>query len=317
MGNLCATNSWAGFLSDEKQLLKLRAVHVPVTERDGAVPSSFAKGDTVDVSDLVIGPEVEVMRWRYSEKSRNARPSSTTRAAMTRDEDVDLPPWPKQRCFEVHHRFWRVALADHPECFAIMQMASNPDERTLNKLEEDMSASAAVSAYAHKFNIQQAAEHAHDPPPSIKVVTPVGFQIVDSNFPSMFAAGDAVILYVVPALQDVQKFIFNAADVYVDLPQALFHFVAISSGGRELAYDLQGVQDGHGDIYLVDPAILKVRGGGKDDSVPVCGPLIGGGSGALEYGHFQALHSRCTPLCKVFDPHRTVRLGRGFTCCGN
>lgn len=300
------------------KVLKLRALHGPVGASDGAALSGIQEGEEVELSDIVAGPEVEVLSWRYSEKQggRNSVASTKRPEKMSKDAE-DLPPWPEQRCFVVHHRFWRVSLIDKPGCFGILQMASNPGERTVENLEVDIEASASTAAYAHKFNTQQAAEQKHDPPPAIRVAAPIGCQIVDSDFSSMFSVGDAVVLYVLPRVQAIHKYVFSASDEYLDLPQAFFHFVAVISGGRELAYDLQGVQDESGDLLIVNPAIMKAQGKSSKQEVPVCGPLLAAGSSELEFGHFQALHQRCSPLCKVFDPHRTVRLGRGFTCCGN
>lgn len=314
--NICPHN-FVGSIGDghDGHVLKLRVLHTPVGQSEGsALVGGFNVSDTVELFDLSSGKEVEVLTWRYSEALRNARPSNGSRPAMSK-EDVDLPPWPAQRCFSMHHRFWKVSLPSKPGCFGILQMTSNPTERSLESLEQDTEASATLAAYASKFNTQQASEHANDAPPAIKVVAPLGCQIIDSNFSSMFAVNDAVVLYVLPCVKNVEKFLFNGADKYVDVPQSFFHFVALASGGRELAYDLQGIQDSAGDIFLVDPAILNVRGKKGASEVPMCGQLIGGGSEALEWSHFQALHPRCSPLCKVFDPHRAVRLGRGLTCC--
>jgi len=307
--------SWTGVLTEGSHVLQLKVLHTPVAASDGAEISGMKIGDTIDLLDLTTGPETEVLSWRYSEQKRNARPTGAKRQAMSKDDDLELPPWPDQRCFSVHHRFWRVSLQNKPECFCILQMATNPDERTPESLEEDTAASVSTATYAHKFNKQQSAEHLHDPPPAIKVAAPLGCQIVDSGFSSMFTVGECVMLYVLPCVRTVDKYIFNCADPYLDLPQAFFHFVTLSSGGRELAYDLQGIEDDKGDIFLVDPAILKVNGKNvKEEALPVCG-IMSGGAGRIEWDHFQSLHPKCSPLCKVFDPHRAVRLGRGYTCC--
>lgn len=320
--NASECSRWTGTrldFDDADRVLQLQVLHMPVDPSEGAALSWIKMGEKVSLCDLSTGPQIQALSWRYSEQSRNARPSGGERPIMSK-EDVELPPWPQQRCFSVHHRFWHVSFPTKPGYFGILQMASNPDQRVPESLNDDTSASAAIAAYAHKFNTQQAAGHAHDPPPAIKVAAPIGCQIVDSGMISMFSVGDAVVLYVLPCVQNVEKFIFNGAEPYADVPQAFFHFVALSSGGKELAYDLQGIQDKDGDVFLVDPALLKVNGKNgpcADDMMPTCGPLLGGFTGGLEWGHFQALHSRCSPLCRAFDPHRAVRLGRGFTCCGN
>lgn len=294
--------------------LKLQAIYAPVGASEGSTLCGIAVGDVIELMDLAHAKEVECMSWRYSETYRNARPSKGGRAAMSKEDD-ELPPWPNQRCFTVHHRFWRAALPTKPGWFGILQMASNPSDRNVESLEEELAASVSIAAYAHKFNKQQSSEARSDPPPAIKVAAPIGCQIGDTGMSSMFSVGDAVVLYLLPCVADVQKMIFNGADPWVDVAQAFFHFVALSSGGRELAYDLQGIYDDSGDICIVDPAILKVSGK-KEEATPTCGPLMGGGSEGLEWGHFQALHPKCSPLCKAFDPHRAVRLGRSLACCG-
>jgi hypothetical protein len=284
---------------------------MPVKASSGAALNDIRIGDKLNVNNIITAPELEVLNWRYSEKKRNDRASNIKRVTMSKEDDVELPEWPAQRCFTVHHRFWCVTLPDLPNQFCILQVASNPDERTGEALEADTQASAALADYAHKFNTQQANESQHDPPPAIKVAAPIGCEVIDSDLNAMFSKGDMVVLYMLPRTLNIEKFIFNGDTIYMDLAQAFFHFVTLASGGRDLAFDLQGIQEDSGDVILVDPALLKASG--KKDETPVCGPLMGSPAG-LEWGHFQALHSRCSPLCKVFDPHRTVRIGRRLSC---
>jgi len=306
MGGTCGHSLIPGYV-DDSRLLTMRVVRMPVAPSEGASEIDIEVGNVVEVCDLSTSQETEVLNWRFNVKRRDDR--TQKRNTMSK-EDVDLPPWPSQRCFSVHQRFWRVELPDKPGQFGILQMASDPAERTLEGLDEDTAACTALANYAHKFNNQQAVEHASDPPPAIKIATPICCQVETSGFTSMFSVGDFLVLYILPTVQEIEKFIFNGADIYSELPQAFFHFVTLSSGGKDLAYDLQGIEEQNGDIFLVNPAILKVHD--RKDALPVCG--IVSGSERLEWNHFQALHPKCSQLCKAFDPHRAVRLGRGFMC---
>lgn len=307
MGSTCGHSFLQGYV-DESRHLTLRAVRMPVAPSEGASEIDIAVGHVLDVCDLATSKETEVLNWRYNVKRRDDR--TQKRNTMSKD-DVELPPWPSQRCFSVHQRFWRVALPDKPGCFGILQMASDPTERTLEGLDEDTAACKTIADYAHKFNKLQAAEHASDPPPAIRVASPICCQVDTSGFSSMFSVGDFLVLYILPVVQEIEKFIFNGTDSYSEVPQAFFHFVTLSSGGKDLAYDLQGIEEErNGDVFLVNPAVLKVVE--RKDALPVCGIVTG--SEQLEWNHFQALHPTCSPLCKAFDPHRAVRLGRGFMC---
>merc|ERR1711907_652485 len=75
-------------------------------------------------------------------------------------------------------------------------------------------------------------------------------------------------------LSEVQKFVFDGGERFVDVPHAFFHYVGFLSGGRELVCDIQATQDDEtGDFLLLDPVILSSDGMGITDvlSAPITG----------------------------------------------
>jgi hypothetical protein len=233
--------------------------------------------------------------------------------------------------FQVSKKSWHVNVVDSNGCeqVCVLQMASSPDERTLENVKLDVDDSKTAATYAHRFNLQQmqaldggAGPEAAVPAdgttqpetaiedssiPRVRVAAPVACEVMASGYPSMVPVG-AFLTLTPYAEKDVQKFIFDGmTEEFSELPQAYFHYAAFSSGGKEYICDVQGVEDDNGCFLMVDPCVLRAN-------LPTVGDLVGvavnaqTGGGLSQHGptieRFDTLHPKCCQACKTFDPQR-------------
>merc|ERR1711920_106826 len=80
--------------------------------------------------------------------------------------------------------------------------------------------------------------------------------------------GEVVSLLRLPS-SEVGKFVFDGSEEFLELPHAFFHYVTWFSGGREMAFDLQGAEHDDGDVILVDPCLLRTEKAGVSDLLKV------------------------------------------------
>lgn len=300
--------------------LALRIAYTPIEESLGAKLGPFGAGDEVAVMQLdrVKGWEPLVWRQERIAKQRAAVDSASSLA------------WPDGPRFSAAQRFWgaKVVASDgkggFEEHWCLLQVAVNPKDRSMESVKPIIEDAKDVASYAHRFNLQTArACGAEDEPaeaPGVRVCAPVGCYVIGSSVPDVVQPGEAVSLSVYPA-STVKKFVFEGAEDFVELPQAFFHYVAWTSGGRESVGDLQGVQDDQ-DVILVDPVVLRA-------AKPSIGDLIGtlassgeeGGQTSVEQQRFDLWHPKCGQLCRAFDPQRRTAhcrraCGMSLPSCG-
>jgi len=307
-------------------MLALRISYAPVSSGIGARPSPFGEGDEVAVAFVDKVKGWEPMGWRQERVARQ-------RAALggTQGGSALWPDGPENHRLGLAQRFWgaRVIASDGNDGFeehwCLMQVAVNPTDRSEEATQRACEDAHLAASYAHRFNLQTANSlgEGADPEdvPGVKVCIPVACEVLGSTVPDVARLGDKVTLTTYPAA-DVKKFVFEGCEDFLELPQAFFHYVAWSSGGRELVADVQGMQDDDG-VTLVDPVILKAAQTTVSD---LLGAAMANATGVTTASdapeeRFNTWHPRCGQLCKGFDAHRRgvhVRRHCGFStpACG-
>lgn len=313
----------------EQQELVLQVTHAPIDDARGALLTDYKVGSQLKVTQLATLSGLEPLAHRYHEKMRSQ--------------------WPSSYRFQVHKRTWQVRVASDdsfgPEQVCLLQLASSPDDRTLDNVKQDVEDAQVAAAYAQRFNLQQqqadigadagnpdnamgstygqtfgqSLEQVECSMPTVKVAAPVACEVIFSGYPSMVPIGVACTL--IPyAEKEVQKFVFDGhSDEFLELPQAYFHYAAFASGGKEYICDIQGVEHDDGSFVLVDPCVLKA-------GLPTIRHLVGvavNGHVQEEFSNngptverFDALHPKCSQLCKTFDPMRRSAQRNGKGMCG-
>jgi len=303
--------------------LALRVAYSPIEEESlGARPSPFAAGDEVAIMQLDRVKGWDCLAWRQERCAKQ-------RAAV---DSASSLAWPEGARFNTAQRFWgaKVVASDgkggFEEHWCMLQVAVCPKDRAMENVKPIVEDAKDVASYAHRFNMQTArACGAEDEPaeaPGVRVCAPVGCYVLGSAVPEVAQPGEAVSLSVYPA-PTVKKFVFEGAEDFVELPQAFFHYVAWTSGGRESVGDLQGVQDEQ-DVILVDPVMLRAPKPGIGD---LLGTLTSSsapgeqGQQTVEQHRFDLWHPRCGQLCRAFDPQRRTaharrNCGMSLPSCG-
>lgn len=301
---------------NQRSQAALRVVHAPIKASFGSVLGDFSIGEEVLVLKSEKLPGLEPLRWRYERGSRKGAVITVPRK--------DLPP-PLHYRFSVPRSFWRVKVMVRggPGSFAqervcLLQVAANARDRRLANVALDVQDCLAVASYAHNFNSLVYEQGLGEAAPRVQIAAPVGCEVLGSLTPQWITAEDVVLLY--PYVHDdVQKFLFDGAEDFSELPHAFFHYVAYSSAGKEFAWDLQGFEDESGSVLLIDPCMMRTPAPTIVDMVGAVTPS----AFSLDRGEppisqvspsqqrFESLHPRCTQLCRAFDPHRRGARDRG------
>lgn len=291
------------FASDDQELL-LRVVRAPIEDSRGVQLSGYTEGQNLRISELFSEPGLHSLGWRYRDKTR--------------------PQWPMTYRFQASKKSWHsTAVDEHGYGKAcLLQMAASPEERTIGNALLDVDDAKVAASYAHRFNLQQLQacggvggpeasapdlEFEDESLPRVKIAAPVVCEVLASGYPSMVPVGAFLTLAPYPEKR-VQKFVFEGAEDFMELPQAFFHYAAFSSGGKEYVCDIQGHQEDDGSFLFVDPCILRAE-------LPTVGDLVGAvvNNGQRQVvptsmgptvERFDALHPRCSQACKTFDPQR-------------
>lgn len=300
----------------EGQALVLKVVIAPIEASLGACTSGFSVGDEVFVARLETAPGLEPLSFRFREHERQS--------------------WPSSHRFQSSRRSWHVnavGSAGHRPC--VLQMSIMPALRSLENATLDIDDAKDAISYASRFNLyqqqqQQKAEWG-ELPPCIKVAAPVACTVLHSAFPSMVPVGTACTLIPYP-LMEVNKYVFDGTEDFLEWPQAFFHYAAYVSNGKQMVCDIQGGELDSGDILLVDPCILRTEMLNVSDLVHVVATSAGaqavsavtsdrGGTSATTAfagpttDRFDRLHPRCAQVCRGFDPQRrSVKKNTG--ACG-
>lgn len=316
MGNACDC-ALDSVLSEGDTKVILRVDYTPIVDATGAIVSGLKCGDQLTILSTRKVGGLDPLGWRYREDVR--------------------PYWPEDYRFQVP----RIALLasvicrDQSETQCILQMPAPVSERTMTNARLHMEDAEAVASYASKFNTQMI--HGMgvnmdmgmpgEAPPSLKVCAPVACEVLQSSSPEHFARGQACMLTPY-AFREVHKFVFMGGDSddFLEVPQAFFHHSAFVSGGKEFVCDIQGCEDDHGEIQILDPVVLRAEQpklqqylstymatqAGKTLPPPAVGNM-----GPTDE-RFDRLHPRCGGLCQSFDPNRRGAKGKkglcGITC---
>lgn len=285
--------------------LLLRVDVATIRESMGTVLCPFSLTDELVVEALEKSPGFEPLTWRQARCSQQVY-----RAAEDGSQNSKRLAWPEGPRWTAPQRFLRAKINKH---WFIMQVAVNPEDRTMEHAKAVIEDAKDAAAYAHRFNAELARMAGAEMEtgmgddggmPRVQVCAPVGCSVLRPGLLSnLVNPGNVVVLTPYPAVE-IRKFVFDGTEDFLELPQAFFHYVAWLSGGAEFVYDLQGFEGDDGDIWLADPCFMKAPRPGVGD---IFAPL-GGSQQSRDDGpsqeRFDMLHPRCGPLCKGFDPQR-------------
>ncbi|CAJ1398803.1 unnamed protein product [Effrenium voratum] len=291
---------------DEDAQLALRLVFAPM-DSPASTSCPMKPGEEVIVTSIKKAPGWEPLTWR---QDRVARQEAAARGAR-------LWPGPGESRFGRPSRCWCVQLlaADGRggvrQMSALLQVACAQEDRDLEKVKDAVKEISSVAKYAHRFNYHVAQAVGEEPAniPAIRVASSAACFVLDSVNPRVADAGDTAILTFFDA-KNVTKFVFEGGEDFEELPQAFFHFVLWSSGGKELLADLQGALKGQ-DFVLVDPVLLRGA------EMAIADVMALSSSGELpnpNQQRFDLWHPRCGQLCRSFDPSRRTSSTR--RACG-
>jgi hypothetical protein len=317
-------------MMEDAPKLGLRIFSTPCSEGDGgALCARFLSGGMeVIATELEKVKGWDALRARYERSAKERAGVLYTKGPSA--TQTNAPPkmqWPEGYRFSTPKRFWRAKIISQDgqggfqEHNCMLVVANAAEERTQENVEMDLKDSADVASYASRFN-----QHLNKlfgeqgGVPGVKVCAPVGCEVIKSSNTKFANPGEAITVIPYP-FPDVKKFLFDGSEDFLEIPQAFFHHSAWLSNMQEMVCDLQGIEDDDGNIVLIDPCIIRAP-------KPTVGNLL---STAFASSHaqkenmpqkcadisssrFDALHPRCSQLCKSFDPCRRSAAGR--THCG-
>jgi len=294
--------------------LVLRVDHAPINDMDGATVSGFTCGDKIVVHDLCEAPGLAALGWRYRDKVKAV--------------------WPNDQRFQAPRKTFlcnAVGRDDRDKLCVLQVDAFVPKgPKSMECAWQRVDDAANVAEHASRFNRQMAQSlgnvvnlgEQNDPVPTVKVCAPVACEVISTCYADILPSGAACTLTHFP-FREVNKFVFDGADEFADVPQSFFHYVAFVTRMEEFVCDLQGHEDDDGNILLLDPVVLSmekpnvtqllstlkgepIRAGLDAKDGPLHGPTE---------GRFEALHPKCGQMCQSFDPSRRgVKGKKGF--CG-
>jgi len=294
--------------------LALRIGYAPGEESAGARVGPFGMGDDIAVSELKQVKEIEAMDWRQELACAGKMGHGSQ--------------WPQEdERFRSRYNYWKakVVVSDGANGFeehsCLVQSAVLAKDRTMEVAQASVEDSVTAAKLAHKFNAQTAQLHAEEEGGDFDAETVVGVRVcmpvacfVLGGLAQDVAQPGQVVLVTKFPFASVKKFVFDGKEEFMELPQAFFHYASWSSGGQEVVADIQGAEDEDGDIFIVDPVILRP----SKASGSVFGAWTSGKDSQTEpreKARFDMMHPKCGPLCKAFDPLRRAPHG-GRKHCG-
>jgi len=301
----------------------LRITHAPIKKTSlGALTVPYEAGQQVMVQRLDKVKGWAPLYGRYEEaKAGSSQPRSVR----------GKPVFPTYQRKEPYQRFWRakVLLNDgkgfiHEQTF-MLQAAMAHEARTLQNIGEYMENLSTAIEHAERFNHHLIRSGGGGPGfdavsiPGVKVAAPVVCEVFKSAVTDLVQDGQ-VVLMVPYSSPEVQKFVYNGSEEYMEIPQAFFHHADFVSDRRTWVTDIQGVDLDDGEFLLVDPCIMTAP---RPTPANLIGTLFSFGkkeeskseaNTLMSQEHFEALHERCGPTCKTFDPQR--KGGQAKRHCG-
>merc|ERR1719450_1020650 len=191
----------------------------------------------------------------------------TQKVGVTQIGQPSVPLWPdsvpmRQWCAKVMRSEGKGA---GKVLWCMIQVAIATQDRKANVVGSCINDAMSVGSYASMFNQHitrsamqrpdQTGIASPDNMPGVSVCSPVAAVVAKSAVPDLVAEGEHLMIVPYPSME-VQKFVFDGSEDFLELPQAFFHYVAWKSGGNELVGDIQGVQDDQ-DVLIVDPVVLR------------------------------------------------------------
>lgn len=231
--------------------------------------------------------------------------------------------WPQGYRFNTPRRFWRCKAicqdgqGGFQEHVCMVIIADAPEDRTHANIEADLKDAADVASYCSRFNKQLRKQFGENGGvPGVLVCAPVGCEVIKCCDQQFASPGEAITIIPYP-FAEIKKFLFDGSEDFLEVPQAFFHHAAWLSNCNEFVCDLQGVEDDDGNVILVDPCVVRTPKATVGDLLSTLAPSIAGkenvpqvASDTSSSERFDALHPRCSQLCKVFDPHRRSACGK-------
>lgn len=315
---------------EEAPKLGLRIFSNPCMESadGGALCARF-----LNIGGEVMATEIEKVKGWDALRSRVER-STKERAGVLYNRgpnatQTNAPAklqWPEGYRFNTPRKFWRCKIISQDsqggfqEHLCMIVVATAPEDRTQANVEVDLKDSQDVASYAARFNKQLTKLYGDNAGiPGVKVCAPVGCEVIKSSSSQFAQAGESIAIIPYP-FAEVKKFLFDGSEDFLEVPQAFFHHAAWLSSSHEFICDLQGIEDDENNIILVDPCVIRAPkatvgnllstltpGMSQKENVPHMAADIGS-------DRFDALHPRCSQLCKTFDPHR--RSANAKRACG-
>eukprot|EP00933_Yihiella_yeosuensis_P080536 TRINITY_DN93988_c0_g1_i1.p1 TRINITY_DN93988_c0_g1~~TRINITY_DN93988_c0_g1_i1.p1 ORF type:complete len:350 (+),score=68.21 TRINITY_DN93988_c0_g1_i1:56-1105(+) len=294
-----------------KPQLALRVAYAPIEDSLGASRSPFSEGDEVAIAKIMRVPQWEALNWRQERTAKQ-------HAAMDGKRNW---PGPEESRFSTPQRFWgaKVVASDgkggFEEHWCLLQVALATPDRDMDKVRHIVEDAGHVASYAHRFNshvVRTCGDGNPEAVPSIRVAAPVACFVLNSGLEEIANPGEAVTITPLSSNQ-IRKMVFEGGEDFLELPQAFFHYVAWTSGGKEMVADLQGIHDNE-DIVLVDPCILRHC---PPTVVDLLSTLTPGDMDTVadpSMDRFNLWHPRCGQICKSFDPQR--RTANTRKACG-
>lgn len=302
--------------------IRLRVDASPIRRSMGTHMHDFHLTDEFVVQAIEVVAGWEPLLWRYE---RYAKEKGNGNAWSARPADGSFV-WPTGPRCAVPQRYVRVRIENQ---WVMMVVAVSAEHRSMERVLQDMEDTKDASSYAHSFNAHLVRTQGGDDMalaaseadaevadmPKVKVACPVGCRVLSSAVPQLAHPGAVVMLFPYSD-KEVKKFVFDGKQDFLELPHAFFHYAAWMAGGREMLFDLQGIEGDDNDIIIVDPVVLRAPKAGVTDLVKATvtdSPATNDGSGPSEE-LFETSHRTCGYLCKSFDPQR--RGAKGRKMCG-
>jgi len=275
--------------------LTLRVEASSIRESSGAFMHDLKLTDEFCVEALDVPTGLDPLGWRYD------------------SETFRQHAWSQGSRMKVPMRYVRAKVRGS---WYVLAAAVQPEDRTMENVVQGIEAAKEAAGYADGFNAHilrsstddpEASCMAADEVPKIRVCAPVGCRVLSSGLNQLAQPG-AVVMLIPYVWDEVQKYVFDGGDEFVEVPHAFVHYVIWKSGGQACASDVQGMERQDGEFVLVDPFMYvspkRSLFSQAADQVD-CSPA---------QQCFDTLHQRCGPLCRCFDPQR--RGGRHRKVCG-
>lgn len=321
MGNLASCRDNFRFSDDDDSALAVRVSYVPTVSDEtlGAITSGYVVGQELWMRTL-------------------GTPDGFLPLVERSRSDSGL--FPDSYPFRATRRWWRVDMysdAEPRQRWCALQLNGKLKDRCLENAQYDIQDACDAATYAHRFNLaqQQHFRATGEQCSGVQVAIPVACEVIRSRYPAMVPVGSVccVIPYASP---DVQKFVFEGHEDFFEVPHAYFHYAAFSSNSKHFVCDIQGCADDDGNFLFLDPCLLRSEplslGGivgaalaakksteGYAGDGLTCGVAALDGSAASSAPtseRFNAMHPRCSELCRSFDPLRKSCGKRTIGICG-